>query len=210
MSISSNPQARGIFGRLLSIRRRTWIILSLLFLTFVALLIWATISIAGWLFGIARDGAGAAPEALQAAAAQVEQVVPGVQEKLGALLPALRSPPALREVSGSDPAPVPRYPGMLRVQWQDADGQVTVRYQGEAALPEVIRHYVEGFTAQGYRQQVLTATPEQERHAFVRDNSHFSLVFSATTGGQVTVDLPARKPATAMLHSHVLRQPAAA
>ena len=77
MSPLSNPLLRGLLGRIFSISRRTWIFLSVTFLVLVALFIWAAISTAGWLFGMARDGVNAAPEAVRAATAQVEQVIPG-------------------------------------------------------------------------------------------------------------------------------------
>ena len=118
MSPLSNPLLRGLLGRIFSISRRTWIFLSVTFLVLVALFIWAAISTAGWLFGMARDGVNAAPEAVRAATAQVEQVIPGVQEKLGVLVPGFKPESPLREVSGTDPAPVARYPGLARVQWQ--------------------------------------------------------------------------------------------
>ena len=123
---------RGLLSRIFSISRRTWIFLSVTLLVFIALLIWAVISTAGWLFGMARDSVNAAPDAVRAATVQVEQVIPGVQEKLGVLVPGLKPDAPLREVSGTDPAPVARFPGLARVQWQRDEQQVQVRYQGKA------------------------------------------------------------------------------
>ena len=113
MSPLSNPLLRGLLGRIFSISRRTWIFLSVTFLVLVALFIWAAISTAGWLFGMARDGVNAAPEAVRAATAQVEQVIPGVQEKLGVLVPGFKPESPLREVSGTDPAPVARVDALI-------------------------------------------------------------------------------------------------
>ena len=73
MSPLSNPLLRGLLSRIFSISRRTWIFLSVTFLVLVALFIWAAISTAGWLFGMARDGVNAAPEAVRAATAQVDE-----------------------------------------------------------------------------------------------------------------------------------------
>ena len=73
MSPLSNPLLRGLLSRIFSISRRTWIFLSVTFLVLVALFIWAAISTAGWLFGMARDGVNAAPEAVRAATAQASE-----------------------------------------------------------------------------------------------------------------------------------------
>lgn len=189
MSPLSNPLLRGLLGRIFSISRRTWIFLSVTFLVLVALFIWAAISTAGWLFGMARDGVNAAPEAVRAATAQVEQVIPGVQEKLGVLVPGFKPESPLREVSGTDPAPVARYPGLARVQWQRDEQQVQVRYQGKADFTEVLNHYIQGFAALGYQQTLRSASPSEERHEFVKDGEHFTLVFSVQEKDVVTIDL---------------------
>lgn len=124
MITSFNLLLRSLLSRIFSISRRTWIFLSVTFLVVIVLLIWAAISTAGWLLGMARDSVNAAPEAVRAATAQVEQVIPGVHEKLGVLVPGLKSETPPREVSGTDPAPVARFPGLARVQWQRDDQQV--------------------------------------------------------------------------------------
>ena len=80
---------RGLLARVFSISRRTWIFLAATLVLLMALVIWTTISAASWLLGIARDGVNAAPDAVRAASSQVEQVIPGIQEKLALLLPAL-------------------------------------------------------------------------------------------------------------------------
>ena len=42
--------------------------------------------------------------------------------------------PALKAAEKGDPAPVARFPGLARVQWQRDEQQVQVRYQGKAAI----------------------------------------------------------------------------
>lgn len=69
MSHLANPLLRGLLGRIFSN------------------------STTGWLFGKARDGGNAAPEAVPAVSAQVKRVIPGVQEKLGVLVPGLKPTP---------------------------------------------------------------------------------------------------------------------
>lgn len=193
MKSPSSSLLGALLSRILSISRRTWIFLSVTFLVIIGLLIWAAISTAGWLFGMARDSVNAAPEAVRAASAQVEQVMPGVQEKLGVLLPGLKPEAPLREVSGTDPAPVARFPGLARVQWQRDEQQVRVRYQGRADLADVLKHYTQGFTALGYKQSLLSASPSEERHEFFKDGEHFDLVFSLADRDVVTIDLSSHR-----------------
>ncbi len=193
MSPLSNPMLRGLLSRIFSISRRTWIFLSVTLLVFIALLIWAVISTAGWLFGMARDSVNAAPDAVRAATVQVEQVIPGVQEKLGVLVPGLKPDAPLREVSGTDPAPVARFPGLARVQWQRDEQQVQVRYQGKADFAGVLKHYTQGFAAQGYQHTLLSASSTEERHEFVKDGERFNLVFSVLERDVVTIDLSSRQ-----------------
>jgi hypothetical protein len=189
MSLLTNPLLRGLFSRVFSISRRTWIFLSVTLVVFIAMAIWATISAAGWLFGMARDGVNAAPEAVRAATTQVEQVLPGVQEKLGVLVPALKPESQPREVSGTDPAPVARFPGLARVQWQRDEQQVRVRYEGKADLPAVITHYSQTFAAQGFRQNLLSASPTEERHEYIKGSERFTLAFALRDRQIVSVDL---------------------
>lgn len=197
MGLLTNTLLSGLLSRIFSISRRTWIALTLILVLLMALTIWATISIASWVFGMARDGVNAAPEAVRAATAQVEQVIPGVQEKLGVLVPALKPEAPSREVSGTDPGPVERFPGLARVEWQRDDQQVRVRYQGRADFSSAIGHYTQGFAAQGFRHNLLSATATEERHEFIKDGEHFRLVFAVRDSDVVSIELSARQPGKA-------------
>lgn len=191
MSVLTPPLLRGLLSRIFSISRRTWIFLSVTFFIFLALAIWATISAAGWFFGIARDGVNLAPDAVRAATTQIEQVIPGVQEKLGAFLPTFKPEPPPREVSGTDPGPVSRYPGLARVQWQRDDQKIQVRYEGTADFSGVLKHYAEQFAAKGYQQNLLSASLHEERHEYVKGSERFSLIFAVRNREIVSVDLSA-------------------
>jgi hypothetical protein len=178
-------------------------------LLLMGLLVWAMVSIAGWLFGVAQQGVDAAPETVRSissqveqfmpgaqetvrsATAQVEQIIPGAKETLGALLPALTMNSPSSDVSGTDPGPVARFPGLIRVQWLRTDQQIQVRYLGKATLADVIGHYAGGFAAQGYQQNLLSATTTEERHEYIKDGARFSLIVSVQNRDQVTVDLVA-------------------
>ena len=91
--------------------------------------------------------------------AKVENTVPGAREKLGEIVPALKPAPPPRDVSGTDIGPVARYPGLARSHWHREGREITMRYEGPADYAAVLDHYVKGFAAQGYAQNVLSATP---------------------------------------------------
>lgn len=207
VSQMTNPLLRSLLKGVSSISRRTWVIVTASVLVLLGLLIWVAITAATWLFGIAQQGADAAPatvrsvsaqveqflpgfqETVRSATAQVEQIIPGAQETVGALLPTLTADTPARDVSGTDPGPVARFPGLTRIEWQRAEQHIDVRYQGRAGLAEVIAHYTSGFAAQGYEQNLLSATSSEERHEFVKGGERFSLTFSLQEGDLVTVDL---------------------
>ncbi len=192
MKFLGNPLLRALLGRVFAISRRTWLLIGAFLFLLLALALWATISLAGWLFGMARDGVHAAPEALRAATTQVEQAMPGVQEKLGDWLPALKPEPPPRDVSGTDPAPVARFPGLVRVLWQRDGEQVLVRYTGRADLAAVIQHHAQAFAAQGYRQNLIVAGVREERHEYLKGDERYDLTFTREEGGLVTLELRTR------------------
>lgn len=209
MSLFTSSLLRSLLSGASSISRRTWLLVTASVLVLMGLLIWATIAAAGWLFSMAQQGVDAAPETVRSvsaqveqfmpgvqetvrsATAQVEQVIPGVQGTLGALLPTLTADAPARDVSGTDPGPVARFPGLVRIEWQRAEQHIQVRYQGRANLADVIEHYAKGFAAQGYTQNLLSATSTEERHEFIKDGERFSLIFSLQERDGVTVDLRA-------------------
>lgn len=184
---------RGLLGRLLKISRRTVLLLSAGLLLVLALLAWAAISFAGWLFGVVQQGTEALPGSLATVTSQAEKLLPEARETIASVLPALKSPVPLREVSGNDPAPVPRYPGMVRVAWQAEDQGVQVRYQGPAALNDVLSHYAREFAAQGYRQEIISASASAERHRYVGADTAFDLHFTVD-GDLVSLDLRRGSP----------------
>jgi len=209
VSLITNPLLRSLLSGVSSISRRTWIFITATLLVLMVVIMWAMVSAAGWLFGMAREGVVAAPETVRSATAQVEQfipgvqetvrsanaqvaqIIPGVQETLGALLPTLTPDLPSRDVSGTDPGPVARFPGLVRIEWQRAEQQIQVRYQGRANFTDVIAHYAEAFAEQGYQQNLLSATSTEERHEYIKDGERFSLIFSVQERDVVTVDLRA-------------------
>lgn len=188
------PLLQGVFSRVFAISRRAWIFIGISMLVLTALAIWVAISLAGWLFGMAREGVAAAPEAARAVTAQVEQVMPGAREKLGELVPALKPEAPPRDVSGTDPASVARYPGLARTHWHRDGREITVRYEGAADFAAVLDHYARGFAAQGYRQELLSATPDEERHEYVKGGDRVGFAITRPKRDNVKVNLITRLP----------------
>lgn len=182
--------------RLFQARRRTWIAAGVGLLVLSGLLIWAAVVLIGWLFGQAQGWVGAVPEVARGALERVEQAVPGVREKLGEIVPALKPPSTqpLRDVSGMDPGPVVRYPGLARTHWQQEAKQAIVEYEGEADYAAVLDHYAKGFAAQGYTQTVQSATPEGETHDYVKGESRITLKIAQKSKGGVSVRIEVPLP----------------
>ncbi|OZA29812.1 MAG: hypothetical protein B7X91_00835 [Hydrogenophilales bacterium 17-64-11] len=172
--------------RLFQVRRRTWIAVGVGLLVLFGLLIWAALALVGWFFGQAQNWMGAAPDAARGAMEQVEQVVPGVREKLGEFVPGLKPSQPPRDVSGTDAGPVARYPGLARTSWQREGKQVTIEYEGEADYAAVLDHYARGFAAQGYAQTVLSAQPDAETHEYTKGDERIILKIAKLPKGAVS------------------------
>lgn len=182
----------------LQVRQRTWLMLGAGLVLLLALLVWAAIAAMGWFLGQVRDWSAVAPEAARGALAKVEQqvelVVPGAREKvaagLGEFVPALKPPEtAWREVSGSDFAPVARYPGLIRTYWHREGRQLNVRYEGRAEFAAVLEHYLREFAAQGYAHALQAAKPELETHLWESGGKRYLASFTAKPRGVVGVEI---------------------
>ena len=189
--------ALGLAGRVapgfLNIRRNTWIGIGVSLLVVLGLLIWAAFAMIAWGVGQAQNMAGSLPEAAKGVMQQAEAMVPGVREKLGALVPEqLKSelspaPSPQRDVSGTDFAPVARYPGLVRTHWQRDGVQVAVSYEGKADYVAVLDHYTKGFAVQGFAQAVQSAMPDAEVHEYTKGSDRMRLSIVQRTGSVVSV-----------------------
>ncbi len=175
--------------RLFQVRRSTWIAAGMSMLVLLGLMTWAAIALIGGLWGQARNLSDAAPDivrdATRAAVGQVEVIVPGVRQKIGEFVPALKAEQPPRDVSGTDVGPVARHAGLARVFWHREGGEITVRYEGAADYAAVLDHYVSGFAAQGYRQNLLSATPDAERHEYLKDADRVGFALARDAKGVV-------------------------
>jgi hypothetical protein len=187
------------FGpRLLQVRRSTWLGLGIGLVVLAGLFVWAALALTGWFLGQAQGWFGSVKETAsgpaRAVLAQAEQVAPGVvqplREQLGEYLPRLESEAApLRDVSGSDPGPVSRFPGLVRSYWHREGRAVTVEYEGRAGYGAVLDHYAQGFAAAGFTAEVQSASREMEVHQYTQAQERYLVRFSHKTGGMVSVRL---------------------
>lgn len=191
-------------SNLRNLRARTWLILGAVALGLVALLVWAGITMLSWLWAETPALTGAGRRLTDEAMTQVEQVAPGLKEQVEQWAPGLKAqvdqwlpggseaPPA-KDVSGTDVGPAPRFPGLVRTYFA-REGQLTeVRYTGRAQFDAVLAHYVKAFAAAGYRQEVMSATPEAEQHRFRRGQESLDLSLTRRPDGLLELRLKQSK-----------------
>lgn len=172
-----------------NVRARTWLILGAGGLVFLGLLVWAAIAVLSWVWGQAATVSDTGKRLASVAVTQVEQVVPGLKEQLGGWLPALGEEPLGSDVSGTDIGPIPRYPGLVRTHFAREGQLVEAHYAGRMAFDAVLAHYVQGFAAAGYTQQVISATSEGEHHRYLRGQESIDFWLLRGTGGKLDVRL---------------------
>lgn len=181
-------------SRFLQFRRGTWIAIGIGFLIFSALMIWAVLSLLGWIWGQGKALTASAPDTARMVAAQVEQAIPGARDTLGSLAPALKPEEPLRDVSGTDIGPVARYPGLVRAHWQRNGNEVMVHYEGRADYLSVLDHYVNSFAAQGYAQKVMVATQDSEEHHYRKHEERVIFKIAKQPQGKVQATIIATLP----------------
>jgi hypothetical protein len=193
----------GLLARLASsvgrIRTRTWLIAGAVGVLLIGLLVAASIALVSWLWSQAPAAVDAGKRLGGEAAAQVEraapglwqwldQWAPGLREQAARWIPALARAPA-QDVSGTDIGPVPRYAGLMRSRFVRDGPTIEVGYTGAAPFDAVLAHYVQGFTAAGYSQELVSATPDSERHRFHRGRETYELALTRRPGGRVELQL---------------------
>ena len=162
-----------------NIRARTWLILGGAVLVILGLMAWAAIALLSWLWAqgpqLAGTGWQMADEALarveevapglkgeaekwlpgtgwhlaNEAMTRAEEVVPGVREEAKKWLPGSIGALPEKDVSGSDPGPVNRFPGLVRSQFLRDETKIEASYVGRADFDAVLTHYVQGFGPHG-------------------------------------------------------------
>lgn len=178
-----------VVRRVRRVRARTWLLLAALALGLVGLLIWAAIAALSWIWTQAPAVTDAGRRVAGEAMARIEQAAPGLKEEIDRRLPGAGAAPPARDVSGADVGPVPRFGGLVRTYFARAGRTVEARYAGRASFEAVLAHYVNGLTAAGYTQEVLSATPETEQHRFRRGRESIDLTLTRRPGGALELRL---------------------
>jgi hypothetical protein len=178
--------------RLARVRTRTWVFIGLGVAAVLALMAWAAIAVLSWAWGQLPGLADSGRQAAGAAMEKVEQVAPGLKGQIDPLLgqvglgageKAAETPAT--DVSGTDLPGVARYPGSVRSYFAREAGRTELRYTGQGEVRAVLDHYLAQFTAAGYGHEVLSATPEAERHRFAKagDTLDFEIRKAGADGG---------------------------
>ena len=120
----------------------------------------------------------------------IKDFVLAAARQFGQFVPALK-PEAKpqRDVSGTDLAPVARYPGLARTDWQRWGKQITIEYEGEADYAMVLDYYAKGFAAQGFVQAVQSATVTAETHDYTKGNERIGMTIAQKPKGGISVKL---------------------
>lgn len=188
-----------------SVRTRTWVILGGIVLLIIGLIVWAGIALLSWLWAqapaatelgkrAATEGATRIEQVAPDLKAQAERWLPGVKDQVDRWLPGRGDEPPVRDVSGADPGPVPRYPGLVRSQYASEGGTIDVHYAGRADFDAVLAHYVQGFADAGYAQSVISAAADAERHRFQHGDAAFDLTLTRRPGGAIDLRLQQSRP----------------
>ena len=183
--------------RLARVRTRTWVFLGVGVAAVLGLMAWAVIAVLSWAWGqvptLAETGRQAAGTAME----KVEQVAPGLKGQLppllgsvGLSLPEIAGEHPTADVSGEDLQGVARYPGYVRTYFAREAGRTELRYMGQGEVRAVLDHYASRLGAAGYAQEVLSATPEMERHRFVKAGAEIDFEIRKTVvDGKIEVIL---------------------
>ena len=115
------------------------------------------------------------------------------------LLPVVQPVPSLvtptpehvqRDVSGTDPGPVARFPGLARSHWHRDGREITVRFEGNADFDAVLTHYVNGFAVLGYAQQILASDQvDGVKHEYMLESDKVKFALSKKPKGGIKVSL---------------------
>lgn len=124
-------------------------------------------------------------------AQKAEEVLPGLRERVKALVPPGLGReieqwvpgPALpgQDVGGEDIAGIPRFPGMVRVAFGVLEQKRSVAYKGVAGFADVIAFYTREMAALKFTRQVTSASPTEETHVYASGNRRLALKFVKTS-----------------------------
>jgi hypothetical protein len=113
---------------------------------------------------IAREAILTAEQALPGVKEGLEAVAPGVTGKIKEIIPDMDFPE--KEVGGEDIRPIPRHADMIRISYALNNQKKTVAYKGKISLRAASDFYKKEMVALGFKEQVVTASQEQEVYQY--------------------------------------------
>jgi hypothetical protein len=135
------------------------------------------------------DQVGRAIPGASQALEQAERVIPGASQALEVWRAATKAVPPPQDVSGTDPTSIARYPGLVRTHWSRDGQQIAVRYEGSADYAAVLREYATGFAKQGYSQNLLSASPDEEKHEYAKSSDRIQFTITRSSKNTVKVSI---------------------
>jgi hypothetical protein len=173
----------------LRVRRSTWIAIGIGLIGLLSLLTWAAIALISNLLGQAKNVTDTLPQTARNVIAQAERVIPGASQAFDIWRTATKEAPPPQDVSGTDSSSIARYPGLVRTQWRRDGQQITARYEGPADYAAVLREYTTGFAKQGYTQNLLSASPDEERHEYVKGSDRIQFTIARSNRNTVSITI---------------------
>ena len=113
---------------------------------------------------IVREVMLRAEQALPGVREGLEGVAPGLTGKIKEIIPDMDLPE--KDVGGEDIKPIPRHGDMIRISYELNNQKKSVAYKGKIGLRAASDFYKKEMVALGFKEKVVTASPEQEVYQY--------------------------------------------
>jgi hypothetical protein len=102
-------------------------------------------------------------------------IAPGLTENVEKILPLAEIP--TKDVGGEEIAPIPRFPGLIRISYASAGQKKTVTYKGKAEFKAATDFYRKEMAALGFKEMVLRASAEEEAYQYRKEKQDLEFRF---------------------------------
>ena len=113
---------------------------------------------------IVREATLRAEQSLPGVRAALEGVAPGLTGKIKEIIPDMDVPE--KDVGGEDINPIPRHADMIRISYELNSQKKSVVYKGKIGLRAAGDFYKKEMVALGFKEKVVTASPEIEVYQY--------------------------------------------